>query len=306
MVGHLQGVTTMSLSSSAAVRPIIRRTRGDGHGPITRLMSPSDLGQVLKPFVFLDLFDADRDTVQAMADMPVHPHSGVATVTVPVEGRFRYHDAESGSGTIGYGGVEWMRAGSGVWHGKELSADPDVARILGFQLWLSLPADQETAPPVSRYIEAQEIPQDGPAHIIVGRYNSVQSPVPAPEGINYLLVTLIPGQRWTYVPPAGHSVGWLALAEGELQSGETIRAGELVIFEAGETPITLEATSEQDAVFVLGSAIPHPHPLHLGRYSVHTSATALAAGERRIIELGKKLKEAGDRRTASGTIPVYR
>lgn len=68
MVGHLQGVTTMSLSSSAAVRPIIRRTRGDGHGPITRLMSPSDLGQVLKPFVFLDLFDADRDTVQAMAD----------------------------------------------------------------------------------------------------------------------------------------------------------------------------------------------------------------------------------------------
>lgn len=159
---------------------------------------------------------------------------------------------------------------------------------------------------MSRYIEAQDIAQDGPAHIIVGRYNDAQSPIPAPEGINYLLVTLTPGQRWTYVPPAGHTVGWLAMAEGELQSGERIRAGELVIFEAGETPITLEATSEQDAAFVLGSAIPHPHPLHLGRYSVHTSATALAAGERRIIELGKKLKEAGDRRTASGTIPVYR
>lgn len=88
MAGRPQGVITMSLSSPAAVRPIVRRTRGDGHGPITRLMSPSDLGQVLKPFVFLDMFDADRKRVQVMADMPVDPHSGVATVTVPVEGRF--------------------------------------------------------------------------------------------------------------------------------------------------------------------------------------------------------------------------
>jgi hypothetical protein len=41
----------------ARPRRIIRRTRGSRHGPVTRLMSPSDLGQVLKPFVFLDLFD---------------------------------------------------------------------------------------------------------------------------------------------------------------------------------------------------------------------------------------------------------
>jgi hypothetical protein len=31
--------------------------------------------------------------------------------------------------------------------------------------------------------------------------------------------------------------------------------------------------------FVLGSAMPHPHPLVLGHYSVHTSPTALADGE---------------------------
>ncbi|WP_443082914.1 hypothetical protein [Variovorax sp. HW608] len=44
-------------------------------------------------------------------------------------------------------------------------------------------------------------------------------------------------------------------------------------------------------MFVLGSAVPHSYPLHVGYYSVHTSAQAL---------------EAGDRRTASGTIPVFR
>jgi hypothetical protein len=40
-------------------RSVTYRTRGRAYGPIVRLMSPSDLGEVLKPFVFLDLFEAD-------------------------------------------------------------------------------------------------------------------------------------------------------------------------------------------------------------------------------------------------------
>ncbi|WP_210269216.1 pirin family protein [Tardiphaga robiniae] len=38
--------------------------------------------------------------------MPVHPHSGIATVTELTEGDFRFDDPVSGSGTLGYGGVE--------------------------------------------------------------------------------------------------------------------------------------------------------------------------------------------------------
>ena len=41
-----------------AQRRIVQRTRGREHGPITRLVSPGDLGQVLKPFIFLDRFEA--------------------------------------------------------------------------------------------------------------------------------------------------------------------------------------------------------------------------------------------------------
>lgn len=293
---------------SLALRSITHRTRGHGHGPITRLMSPSDLGQLLKPFVFLDLFDADERTVQTMAQMPLHPHSGIATVTVPVEGLLHFDDPDSGSsGTLGYGGVEWSRAGGGMWHGKELSA-ADVPRIQGFQLWVALPAELENGKSESRYIEAKDMPKAGPAYVIVGNHEGVQSPVPAQDGFNYLLVTLKPGDRWTYQPPAGHTVGWLALAKGKLDAGAggSASTGEMVVFEPGETPIALEASSQEGAVFVFGSAVPHPYPLHLGYYSVHTSAQALEAGERRIAELGRKLKEAGDRRTTSGTIPVFR
>ena len=47
------------MSLQTANRTIVQRTRGYRHGPITRLMSPSDLGEQLKPVVFLDLFEAD-------------------------------------------------------------------------------------------------------------------------------------------------------------------------------------------------------------------------------------------------------
>jgi len=289
-----------------ATRRIAHRTRGHGHGPITRLMSPSDLGQLLKPFVFLDIFTAEGPLIRGMADgMPIHPHSGIATVTVFTEGRMRYDDPAAGSGTLAYGGIEWMRAGGGVWHGKEMTPG-DAPRIQGFQLWLALPPELENGEPESRYIEAEEMQRAGPAVVIVGNYQGVRSPVPAPHGTNYLLVTLRAGERWTYHPPAGHSVGWLALAKGALEAGgSAIDAGEMVCLERGEIPITLQA-GDEDAVFVLGSAAPHPYPLHLGSYSVHTSAKALAAGESRIAELGRWLKAAGDRSTAAGTVPVFR
>ena len=40
-----------------SARAIVQRTRGRAQGFATRLMSPSDFGEILKPFVFLDLFD---------------------------------------------------------------------------------------------------------------------------------------------------------------------------------------------------------------------------------------------------------
>lgn len=295
-------------SIAIRARSIAYRTRGQGHGGITRLMSPSDLGARLKPFVFLDLFNMERpmlDAMRAGAGMSIHPHSGIATVTVLTEGRMRFDDPSSGTGTLSYGGVEWLRAGSGVWHGKELTPE-DVLLVRGFQLWVALPPDLENGEPESRYIEAADIPSAGPARVIVGEHAGVRSPTPAPAGMNYLLVTLAAGQSWMYQPPAGHTVAWLAVAQGTLEAGTSVREGDMVIFEDGEDSITMQAGPGGDAVFVLASAIPHPHELHLGNYSVHTSAQALQAGEGRIEALRQRMVAAGNRRTSTGNVPVFR
>jgi redox-sensitive bicupin YhaK (pirin superfamily) len=49
-------------------------------------MSPSDLGQSLKPFVFLDLFDTEG---KSLSGFGLHPHSGIATLTYLLEGSIR-------------------------------------------------------------------------------------------------------------------------------------------------------------------------------------------------------------------------
>src|SRR2546426_2765519 len=127
---------TGGLTSSAPLqtgsRKVVRGTRGRGRGPITRLMGPSDIGQVLKPFVFLDLFDLEKASFPGIG---LHPHSGIATVSYLFEGSVRYEDSNGATGVLLAGGVEWFKAGHGAWHG---GGGGDTGRVGGFQLLVPL------------------------------------------------------------------------------------------------------------------------------------------------------------------------
>src|SRR5260370_39957820 len=103
----------LAVASTDAVRQIVHRSRGQTHGPITRLMSPGDLGEVLKPFVFLDLFDNGGKPIGGFG---LHPHSGIATLTYIAEGSVGYEDTNGAKGVLEAGAVEWMQAGGGVGH----------------------------------------------------------------------------------------------------------------------------------------------------------------------------------------------
>lgn len=282
------------------LRAIRYRTSGNGHGSIVRLMSPSDLGQLIKPFVFLDLFEGEASFINRM---PMHPHSGIATVTLITEGNLRFEDADSGKGMIDYGGVEWMRAGGGVWHGKEMSVGTSQ-RIQGFQLWVALPPELENGSVDSQYLESGAMPEVGPARVILGVHQGVQSPVRAPAGMNYLLVTLSLGETWTYTPPEGHESLWLSVSRGLLAAPDLVSAVEMAVFEPGNGAVTLKALRE-DTVFVIGSAQPHPYELALGNYSVHTNPQALREGEAKIAEIGGRLREYLQQ-SDGAAVPVFK
>jgi len=264
---------------------IVHRTHGDRHGPITRLMSPSDLGQTLKPFVFLDLFD---NAGTSFSGFGLHPHSGIATLTYVLEGSVRYEDTTGATGILPQGGVEWFKAGHGAWHGGGAG---DSGRLRGFQLWIALPPEHELEAPESIYQAPQDIRRIGPASLLLGKLGAVSSPLPAPSSLTYLAVRLKAGESWRYDPPADHTVCWIALGSGSLAVPEPVQAGELAVFEASNAAIDFHAAA--DTEFVLGSAASHPHDLVLGRYSVHTRAASLQAAERRLAEIRLQLQKEG-------------
>ena len=283
----------MSASAVSARRPqaetsprsIVLRTRGHGHGVITRLVSPGDLGQHIKPFVFLDYFEGEPDNAPAFG---FHPHSGIATLTLILSGQVTYKETTDREGVIETGGVEWMRASGGVWH---TGGAAGTERIRGFQLWVALPPELELAEPQSQYLKASAFPSAGPARIITGEYEGLKSPVGSPPGMNYLDVYLRAGERWVYQPPRHHDVAWIAVHQGALTTSEAVSAGEGVVFEGGEKPINFQATT--DTAFVLGSANKHPYDLVTGHYSVHTNKETLRKGESNIAAIGRRLHNQG-------------
>jgi redox-sensitive bicupin YhaK (pirin superfamily) len=276
-----RAVSTRQLHVKESTRSIVLTTRGHSYGSVTRLVSPGYIGELIKPFVFLDYFEADPQNAPKFG---FHPHSGIGTLTLILAGQASYRETTDREGVIGTGGVEWMRASGGVWHSGGISVSE---RAKGFQLWVALPPELELAEPDSQYLGASAFKFAGPARVIAGDYQGIASIVRSPRGMNYLDVRLKPGERWVYQPPKIHDVAWIAAYEGTVSTPSEVSAGEAVVFDEGEGPIAFEALT--DTGFVLGSAVKHPFALVTGSHSVHTTADALREGERNIAAIGRRL-----------------
>src|SRR5712691_10897677 len=168
-----------SLAKAATqARRIVHRTRGHSQGSITRLVSQSDVGELIKPFVFLDYYDIDPKRMPAIG---FHPHSGIATLTLLLEGRISYEETSGTKGIIEPGGVEWMRAGGGVWH---TGGAAGTARAKGYQLWIALPPEMESLASEAQYLGGEHFQSHGPARVILGRLGGATSKVSAPATMN--------------------------------------------------------------------------------------------------------------------------
>jgi redox-sensitive bicupin YhaK (pirin superfamily) len=267
-------------------RRITQRAHGRQHGPVIRVIDPLTHAHALKPFVLLDYFDIGSPN--ALQGFGMHPHSGIGTVTLLIEGGLAYEDSTGKSGLLPPGSLEWMRAGAGVWHTGALTDD---GRARGFQLWVALPSELEHASSESLYITPDRVEQDGPARVTLGSHGAARSPVTGLKDINYVHVRLEDGQRWHYSPPERHEIAWVFPCAGELRTPERVGAGELAIFEESNSPLDFRAVGNTE--FVMGSAVKHPQDLVLGYYSIHSSIAAMERGAAEIERIGRKLLGSG-------------
>lgn len=142
----------------------------DGAGvSLVRVLGPGTVNEY-DPILMLDSFDSENPD-DYTAGFPIHPHRGIETISYVYRGKMTHKDSLGNEDTIEDGEVQWMTAGSGIFHEEKL---PASERLLGVQLWLNLPAKDKMAQPAYHSIKNTEIEEieleNGKLRLLAGEY----------------------------------------------------------------------------------------------------------------------------------------
>jgi len=239
--------------------PAMQATEGAGVTVHRTIGTPSL--RHLDPFLMLDHFSSD-DPGQYIAGFPDHPHRGFVTLTYMIDGHMLHEDSMGNRGDLRSGGVQWMKAASGVIHSEMPQQNDGLMR--GFQLWINLPAREKMSDPEYQNFEPEQIPTvtagGARVRVIAGSYGEAQGPVRDPvTAVQYLDVALDAGARFVHpVEPAW--TGFLYLFEGALTVGETaLPLHSLAVLGEGDT-VSVRAGPE-GARFILAAGRPLNEPI---------------------------------------------
>ena len=77
------------------------------------------------------------------------------------------------------GDIQWMKTGRGIIH-SEMPAMSD-GKLLGFQLWINMPASMKMNKPKYDYIKSNQktkfVDQDKKINLIAGKFENVEGPI---------------------------------------------------------------------------------------------------------------------------------
>ncbi len=154
----------------------------------------------LDPFLMLDHFSSDNPD-DYIAGFPDHPHRGFITLTYMLNGHMEHKDSMGNRGDLRAGGVQWMKAASGVIHSEMPQQTDGLMR--GFQLWINLPGAEKMSTPSYQEFDATRVPEiirDGVSvRLLSGVFGDRVGPIMDDHtGLSYLDISAAPGSYVTH------------------------------------------------------------------------------------------------------------
>ncbi len=199
-----------------------------------------------------------------------HPHRGIETVTVVLDGALEHGDNKGSAGVLAPGDVQWMTAGSGIIH-RELAFRNEHVHSL--QLWVNLPKTHKMVEARYQDVRASQqavVDADGVnVSVISGRAGDAVGPAENHWPITGLLITVDPGSTWTQTLP-GHDRAFAYVLSGRaLIAGKPVAAGNTAWSDplrgVASTTLTVAAPDgDQPARVMLFSGRPIREPVVAG------------------------------------------
>ena len=214
------------------------------------------------PFLMLDEFGSENSE-DYIAGFPPHPHRGIETVTYMLKGKFEHEDSTGAKGIMSSGDVQWMKTGRGIIH-SEMPAMSD-GQLLGFQLWINMPAKLKKNKPEYIYIKNKELgtysDDEKVVKVIAGKFKDVEGPEKNhnAEPI-YFHIVLKNGKEFSCTVPEGHN-SFIYLLKGQIKVGkdnhEKTTDSNLILLTPGKS-LQIKAEKESEFLFIAGKPIGEP------------------------------------------------
>jgi redox-sensitive bicupin YhaK (pirin superfamily) len=209
--------------------------------------------EATSPFLFLS-----EDWFAPPGGFEEHPHRGMQTVTMVLEGMLEHRDHTGAHGILKEGDVQWMTAGHGVLH-SEMPQGP----VHTLQLWLNLPAKLKMIP--ARYQDQRlaDTPirkiQGGEVRVYAGRSGEV-SHGHGSDWPMWLLDFRLAGEVFVdQQMPAEHRGFVYVLSGSAAISGRQVGEGEVAWFEpGGGEALSIEAREAFRGLLFSGPPIDEP------------------------------------------------
>ncbi|HEY5897259.1 MAG TPA: pirin family protein [Burkholderiales bacterium] len=208
--------------------------------------------EMTSPFLFLS-----EDWFAAPGGFEEHPHRGMQTVTIVLEGAIEHRDHTGAHGVLRAGDVQWMTAGHGVLH-SEMPHGKETAHTL--QLWLNLPRAMKMIP--ARYQDQRlaDVPvrklEEGEVRVYAGRSGGIEQPHGSDYPMSLLDIRLGKGARLMQeIQPRDRGFAYVLSGAGKI-GDKTVRTGDVAWFEPGEGDVlAIAAESDFRALLFAGEPI---------------------------------------------------
>lgn len=206
------------------------------------------------PFLFLS-----EDWFAPPGGFETHPHRGMQTVTIVLEGALEHRDHTGAHGILRAGDVQWMTAGRGVLH-----SEMPRGKVHTLQLWLNLPARMKMIP--ARYQDQRlaETPLRKEPGVEVRVYAGKSGSIAHPHGSDYPMslfeIRLDKKTSLTQeISPEDRGFVYVLAGSGQV-GGKTAIEGDVLWFEPGDGD-ELSITAGESLRVLLFSGVPIDEPV---------------------------------------------
>ena len=243
------------------IRQMLRATViSEGAGVIVQRTIGTPALRHLDPFLLLDHFSSDNPD-EYIAGFPDHPHRGFITLTYMLDGHMLHQDSMGNRGDLRSGGIQWMKAASGVIHSEMPQQTGGLMR--GFQLWINLPAEEKMSDPQYQEFAAVHLPtidaEGASIKLISGEYDGQTGPITDPHtNVQYFDVSLAPGRDFNHaLNPELTAFIYMFEGSGEV-AGHDVPAHALAVFEPGKQLLVKAGARAARFILVAGRPLKEP------------------------------------------------